>query len=180
MEPAGLPAKMYKTVLAVVIHAEYKDGSGGATVAELEEQLLGALADLSKEAFDGMLEQVRDMLSRATRGDWDAAQLGDFLTAKGVSEEFAATTAGVWRAEREAVHEAMRNRSVFNPQLKDFNWRIDLQSASRRSADISEPAAVLEFAFASGQPLRCQASKENVESILAQIQHIEEAIERSK
>lgn len=43
------------------------------------------------------------------------------------------------------VHEAVRKQSVLSEELGCFNWRIDVQSSSRRQKVINEPTAVLEF-----------------------------------
>jgi hypothetical protein len=72
-----------------------------------------------------------------------------------------------WGAQ---VHEVMRRKSVPTQELDGFNWRVDVKTTSRRSSQINEPSAVLEFATSDQGTqtgvVRCEADREMVASVL--------------
>jgi hypothetical protein len=64
----------------------------------------------------------------------------------------------------------MRRKSVPTQELDGFNWRVDVKTTSRRSSQINEPSAVLEFATSDQGTqtgvVRCEADREMVASVL--------------
>ena len=137
------------------------------------------------------MASCRLVLERAAHEHWPVETLEQFLQKQSTPAASIETFLGVWRGEREKVHEIMRRKSSFADGLDNFGWRVDVKSSSRHSQQINEPSAMLEFtlsggggaaagggAAGGGATVRCEADREMVASVLGSIEQIKAKIDQ--
>ena len=146
--------------------------------------------------FSALVASCRLVLERAAHEHWPVETLEQFLQKQSTPAASIETFLGVWRGEREKVHEIMRRKSSFADGLDNFGWRVDVKSSSRHSQQINEPSAMLEFTLSGGggggggaaaaggaagggaTTVRCEADREMVASVLGSIEQIKAKIDQ--
>lgn len=83
--------------------------------------------------------------------DMDTKQAEIFLTAQtrkhdgGITTDQARVFQQCWSSERSRIHETLVKSSVWNNELSDIRWRVDIKSRSRRVDEINQSSAVVEL-----------------------------------
>ena len=85
----------------------------------------------------------------------------------------------------------MARASSFNNHLNDFSWRVDVQTASKKTPEINMPIAVVEFGLQSGyrdvstqnstsassSTVRFGMNRDEVATLIDQLEQVQKAVD---
>jgi len=84
----------------------------------------------------------------------------------------------VYSNEKEKIHDALYQQSRWNNSLKEMNWRIDVKTASSKSATTNEPIALIELST-SKMSTKFSMDKQQISDLMSQFNQIQKKIEEA-
>lgn len=88
----------------------------------------------------------------------------------------AATITKFWQTQKSKIHETLVKDCVWDNQLKNVSWRIDVCTKSRHLEQLNQPSAIVEMKLEEGDCVRFELTQQKLAELMQQVEAIEQAI----
>ncbi|GFR97969.1 COMM domain-containing protein 1-like [Elysia marginata] len=154
----------------------------------LKEQIY---PDISDDEFNRLKSKTIGLLKSLVSADMDMTQLEAFLTAQmkrkegALTEQQAAALRKFWKANKVKIHDSIVLQTMWGNSLQKVSWRVDLQSQTRNTEQISIPTAIMELHLSdnldlskASEVVRFELNESKLSSVLTGMQEIEAQINK--
>lgn len=189
---AQLDARSFQALLQGLTRRSFYDSESVESSVEALKELWGE--GVEEENWRTDMESVDAILMGAAQNHWDVAKLDEVLRSMSpslLSAESILVFCAFWGQEREKIHQVLVKRSTWNGHFKKLSWRVDVKTAGKSGADLTEPVALFELRTQDGQQVRAGAAaaaaggrrqvqfemgREEVADMLAELDKVQAAI----
>lgn len=90
-------------------------------------------------------DTVSQVLVAAAKEMWLSSKLEKYLTEAGLDEGCIRIFVAFWTNEKEKIKSQLLGKCTWNNHFGKVSWRVDVKTASKATADLGEPVALVEL-----------------------------------
>eukprot|EP00468_Gymnochlora_sp_CCMP2014_P001813 CAMPEP_0167742756 /NCGR_PEP_ID=MMETSP0110_2-20121227/1620_1 /TAXON_ID=629695 /ORGANISM="Gymnochlora sp., Strain CCMP2014" /LENGTH=140 /DNA_ID=CAMNT_0007627017 /DNA_START=68 /DNA_END=490 /DNA_ORIENTATION=+ len=134
------------------------------------------------EKIDEFLGTCEQILRKAARRNWNDEQMEKALSKYKLSEDQTKAISHTWKSESRKIHKDIVSKTVWNSELEDLLWRIDIKSNSREAPDINEPTAIIRLNLkkqeSTSDVLHFEMDRKGLDKVITELDKIQEIIDK--
>jgi len=178
-------------------------GESGAMDKEVQDKIFSD-SKMGSQKINDFLGSCERLLRRAGRGNWTLSRFEQEVDQQELSDEHKKVLSHVWKTESTKVrnfgnllnihdlfeflvhaylqiHKAIVSKTVWNNDLREFSWRIDVKSNSKNIPDINEPTAIIRLSLKNqdkvSDVVHCELDRNGLDKVIAELDKIESHID---
>mmetsp|Transcript_2210 Transcript_2210/g.2763 ORF Transcript_2210/g.2763 Transcript_2210/m.2763 type:complete len:185 (+) Transcript_2210:43-597(+) len=155
-------------------------GESGAMDKEVQDKIFSD-SKMGSQKINDFLGSCERLLRRAGRGNWTLSRFEQEVDQQELSDEHKKVLSHVWKTESTKIHKAIVSKTVWNNDLREFSWRIDVKSNSKNIPDINEPTAIIRLSLKNqdkvSDVVHCELDRNGLDKVIAELDKIESHID---
>lgn len=171
---------IYALANGLVKHRFYGDES--ITPTMLQEQIFSS-SKMGAEQQLALITTYDKLLEQAARENWTSQDLEKYLKTTDITNEHVNAFGRLWNGEHEKIHQTVVASTIWNKQLADVSWRIDLQTSSRHVSELNKPIALMEMRVnatnGDRDVIRFEMDSDAVSNVMQEINAIEGLVSKN-
>eukprot|EP00471_Norrisiella_sphaerica_P008730 CAMPEP_0184496248 /NCGR_PEP_ID=MMETSP0113_2-20130426/33451_1 /TAXON_ID=91329 /ORGANISM="Norrisiella sphaerica, Strain BC52" /LENGTH=184 /DNA_ID=CAMNT_0026882793 /DNA_START=36 /DNA_END=590 /DNA_ORIENTATION=+ len=175
-----LSGQLFLTLLRQVVKKIFY-GEQDALNNEKKSRIF-ADSKMPKQKISECIVSCDRLLRKAARGNWAQNRMEQEVAQFDISEEHQKVFCHIWKTESSKIHKLIVSKTIWNNELNDFAWRIDVKANAKNTTDINEPTAIIRLNLKNRQHggsdvLHCEMDKDGLASVVAELDKIQEQID---
>jgi hypothetical protein len=134
--------------------------------------------EMTPTDFDAMFSACLYVLQQSACFGFDSEKTQIYAAQSGASETVSGCFTAVWEAEGEDLIESLKQRTIADKTLESTAWRLNLKAADRASGQSRDPVLLLDLAVSGEKPVTVQFDHAAISKLYAEIEEIQQQIDR--